>query len=128
MAHELFGDQKYHGVVRDRVCEHLRSHADQFSFYIGDEHEWQRYLEKMAMSRTWGDELTLRAACDSYGCVAHVVTTEHDNWLLHYHKDGLDVSMPPAGTRECFIAYVSPIHYNVIESLDGEHDASKTGY
>jgi hypothetical protein len=39
---------------------------------------------------------------------------------------------PPPGTRECFLAYVSPIHYNVVEPLDGSHAtahrASSTGY
>lgn len=34
--------------------------------------------------------LTLRAACDCFGCVVHVVTTEHDNWLLHYVPSKLD--------------------------------------
>ena len=62
--------------------------------------------------------------------VVHVVTTEHENWLLHYSPDSLAMAdgRPPPGTRECFLAYVSPIHYNVIEPLDGAHAASATGY
>ena len=131
LATELYGDQKFHGTVRKTVCDRLASHAMEYSFYIGDDAEWQQYLAKMATPRTWGDELTLRAACDAYGVVVHVVTTEHDNWLLHYSPDAVAVTdgTPPAGTRECFLAYVSPIHYNVIEPLDGgTHAASATGY
>ena len=130
LAQELYGDQKYHGTVRERVVARLTSHALEYSFYIGDDDEWRRYLAKMATSRTWGDELTLRAACDEYGVVVHVVTTEHENWLLHYSPDSLAMAdgRPPPGTRECFLAYVSPIHYNVIEPLDGAHAASPTGY
>ena len=116
LAQELYGDQKYHGTVRERVVARLTSHSLEYSFYIGDDDEWRRYLAKMATSRTWGDELTLRAACDEYGVVVHVVTTEHENWLLHYSPDSLAMAdgRPPPGTRECFLAYVSPIHYNVI--------------
>ena len=130
LAQELYGDQKYHGTVRERVVARLTSHSLEYSFYIGDDDEWRRYLAKMATSRTWGDELTLRAACDEYGVVVHVVTTEHENWLLHYSPDSLAMAdgRPPPGTRECFLAYVSPIHYNVIEPLDGAHAASPTGY
>ena len=34
--------------------------------------------------RTWGDELTLRAASDCFGCTIHVVTSHEANWYLRY--------------------------------------------
>mmetsp|Transcript_60654 Transcript_60654/g.106263 ORF Transcript_60654/g.106263 Transcript_60654/m.106263 type:complete len:86 (-) Transcript_60654:62-319(-) len=64
----------------------------------------------MAMLRTWGDELTLRAAVDVFGVVVHCVTTDKENWLLHYEGD----AGVGANKRTCFLAYVSPIHYNVV--------------
>ena len=36
--------------------------------------------QAMSQGGTWGDELTLRAACDSYGVVVHCVTSEAENW------------------------------------------------
>ena len=80
------------------------------------------------------DELTLRAACDCFGCVAHVVTTEHENWLLNYCPSSLDETdvstggAPPEGVRELFLTYVSPIHYNVIALPSDPRKASETGY
>lgn len=75
----------------------------------------------MTKLRTWGDELTLRGACDCYGCVVHVVTTEHENWLLNYVPASLEGQMvggesgtPPESTRECFLAYVSPVRTQAI--------------
>ena len=83
---------------------------------------------------TWGDELTLRAACDCFGCVTHVVTTEHENWLLTYCPSSLEGTevgsgaVTHDGVRELFLTYVSPIHYNVIALLNDPRTASKTGY
>lgn len=114
LAYELHGSQQHHLAVRATVLAHLRARADEYSFYVGDEGEWRAYLSKMALDRTWGDELTLRAASEAYGCAVHVVTTETANWLLHY-GDGAADHVP--GRRDVFLAYVSPIHYNVVGPL-----------
>jgi len=49
--------------------------------------EFARYLEKMRRGRTWGDELTLRGICNSFGCHIHVVTSTEKNWYLEYEPD-----------------------------------------
>ena len=40
---------------------------------FGDERELDEYLQQMGALGTWGDELTLRAMADSFGCTVHVV-------------------------------------------------------
>ena len=112
LAHELYGDQQHHAHIRKQVVEHLKAHPDEYSFFVGDESEWQDYLRKMSFDRSWGDELTIRAAADALGCLVHVVTTEKDNWLLKYGEEQNAGSSDQK--RECFLAYVNPIHYNVI--------------
>lgn len=135
LANELYGDQEQHAIVRAKVIAYLRANSDSYSFYVGDDSEWSAYLERMSKARAWGDELTLRGACDCYGCLVHVVTTEHENWLLNYvpaslegKMQGGDGGVPPEGTRECFLAYVSPIHYNVIVPLSDPRQGSTSGY
>merc|ERR1711862_357926 len=76
LSHELYGHQQWHATVRALVVEHMRINPEQYSMYIGTDAEWQQYLQKMAMSRTWGDELTLRAAVDVFGVTVHCVTSE----------------------------------------------------
>jgi hypothetical protein len=66
-----------------------RTHSIENTLYI--EHvltcEFARYLEKMRRGRTWGDELTLRGICNSFGCHIHVVTSTEKNWYLEYEPD-----------------------------------------
>jgi hypothetical protein len=123
LAQELYGDQELHTTVRQTVLRYMKEHADEFSFYVGEAAEWRQYLKRMGGLRTWGDELTLRAAADAFGVVIHVVSTEHENWLLHYVSSSLHGKIPedgppPAGTCELFLSYVSPIHYNIIATLE----------
>merc|ERR1711908_184830 len=117
LAHELHGEQSHHLAVRAKVTAHLRAHSDEYSFFVGDDADWQQYLSDMAQNRTWGDKLTLRAASEVYGCMVHVVTTERDNWLLRYGEAASADAKPRQ--RHVFLAYVAPIHYNVIEPLAG---------
>ena len=88
-------------------------------------------MKRMARDRTWGDELTLRAAVEAFGCVAHVVTSEAQNWYLVYTPEapppdgvaalaaklckGSKLSLP-ARKKEVFINYISPIHYNAVRA------------
>jgi len=113
LAHELYGDQEHHRLVRSAVMQHMKANSTDFAVFVGDDNDWNTYLSKMGMNGCWGDELTLRAASDAYSCVVHIVSSEHENWLLHYGADGA-----PAGARECFLTYVSPIHYNVVAMIE----------
>lgn len=126
ISYELYGSQSYHYIVRDKVIQHLRSNSDTFSFYVGEESDWIQYLKKMSMDRTWGDELTITAASQVFAVNIHVITTEKSNWLLHYGTDdgGDKGGGDPADsseresatgkTRDVFLLYISPIHYNVV--------------
>merc|ERR1712194_553919 len=82
LARELYGKQSHHAVVRQVVCEWIRDHSEDFSPYLAE--EFDDYLKIMRKNRTWGDELTLRAAADAYGVRIYIISTERDNYLLEY--------------------------------------------
>lgn len=44
--------------------------------------EFDLFLCNMALDKTWGDELTLKAAADEFGVVIHIITSEKENWYL----------------------------------------------
>ena len=109
LSTECFGGQGWHLHLRAAVMDYIDGHADDFSFYFESEDAFRDYVRKMRMGRTWGDELTLRAAADLLRVRILVVTSEEENYLLHY-----DPSEGGAGGRTLFITYVSPIHYNTL--------------
>ena len=124
LADQLFGHQKHHAVTRQAAVEQMRRNADFFGMYFEDALEFAAYLKDMARSRTWGDELTLRAAVEAYGCSAHVITSEPANWYLVYQPESeplrslplpKDAAAPRCG-KEVFISYISPIHYNAVQA------------
>lgn len=69
----------------------------------------------MRRNRTWGDELTMRAAADTFNVRIHVITSEQENYLLHYDPEEAKKSSKPQ--RQLFLSYVSPIHYNTVAPL-----------
>jgi len=124
LADQLFGHQKHHALTRQAAVEQMRRNADFFGMYFEDAAEFNAYLRNMARNRTWGDELTLRAAVEAYGCYAHVLTTTDANWYLVYQPEGEPLPSLPLPTggaaprrgKEIFLSYVSPIHYNAVQA------------
>ena len=105
---ELYNTQEYHADVRRTVCAYLEAHEDSFAAFVGDGDSWRAYLARMAQDRSWGDELTLQAACAAYDLDIFVITTEEEHYHLHYS------SPSGAPSRSIFPSYISPIHYNVV--------------
>ena len=107
----------------------MKAQGDFFGMYFEDAEEFHAYLRDMGRPRTWGDELTLRACVEAFGCTAHVVTSETMNWYLVYNPDDQpDESAlarkcaerglrPPKPQKQIFVSYISPIHYNAIAAV-----------
>ena len=109
ISRELYGSEKHHFAVRTAVAAHMRTNRVLFEPYVGDASDFDRYMQSMDMNKTWGDELTLRAAADAFGVEIHVITTDKEHYLLQYDPDA---SKSP---RKLFLSYVSPIHYNTVQ-------------
>jgi hypothetical protein len=77
-------------------------------FFAGN--EFEQYLEQMELPKCWGDELTIQAAADVFCIKIHLLTSTKDNWYVDYEP--MDASATVV--RECFISYMSPVHYNTM--------------
>ena len=116
LSHQLFGTQAHHKEVRAEAVAHIRANEEVFApFFTGG--EMVRYLAAMGRDRTWGDELTLRAVCDSFGVVLYIVQSTQENWLLTYEPEGR--SSKRRSSKRLFLTYLSPVHYNAITLPDG---------
>jgi len=131
MAHQLRGDAGGHGAVRRAVVEHLRDREEQFSLYFDGREKWEEYVDHMAEDETWGDELTLKAASNIFGCNVHVLTSDRENYYMCYAPEGKDEgkedegegrAAAPPEVDDIFLAYISPVHYNSIILMPEEED------
>lgn len=109
LSHQLYNSQEEHAYVRHTVCKRMRECSDFFSIYFESLGEFETFMRRMSTERTWGDELTLRAAADAFHVTIHVITTERQNWHLRYEPEG---DKPP--NKTIFLTYISPVHYNAI--------------
>ena len=99
----LWGTEAYSPQLRQLAVEHVRSHADTYAPFLGD--DLPAYLRGMARPGVPGDELMLRALCDHFGVPGNVVTADAFMWCLRY---------PPAQTRttrELFLGFVGPASF-----------------
>lgn len=127
LSHQMFGTERYHLAVRHRTTEYMKEKEEIYSlYYAGD--DWDGYLRELAVSRTWGDELSVKAACEAFNVPVHIVSSEQENWHLVYRPEIAEEdhksisgggskprkSQPAIPPKPVFMAYVSPIHYNSI--------------
>ena len=100
-----------HDKVRQQTVEYLKSHAALYQDFVGVS-SFKEYLRNMKRSKTWGDEMTLCGASNAFNCIINVITSEKRNWYLQYWPQ------EKGCTREIFLAYTSPLHYDAIKEQD----------
>ncbi|GLC51971.1 hypothetical protein PLESTB_000568600 [Pleodorina starrii] len=106
ISNELYGTQDHHASIRRQAVGHILAQREAFEAFLGE--DFDQYVRQMERGGTWGDELTLRAVCDSFGLTIHVVTSDQEHWYLTYQPESRKLD------REIFLTYIAPIHYNSI--------------
>ncbi|KAJ9437674.1 OTU-like cysteine protease [Diplonema papillatum] len=119
LSFQLWRTQQYHSHLRAVVVDRMRSHRSDFDMYFTTTEEFEAYVNRMACTTTWGDELTLRAASDALGITIHIATSENGRWILSYEplSDPSDVGFPineGEAPHHFFLSYQAPVHYNSI--------------
>lgn len=118
LSYQLFGTQDRHIAVRRVAVNHIRSRPDEYGIYFLTDREFLSYVTAMEEPKTWGDEFTLRAAADAYGCSVHVLTSDSSNWHLCYEGESSASVGPDTTKRKLFLTYIAPVHYNSVRRED----------
>lgn len=111
VADQLCGDANEHQSYRERCCEHMLDHAEEFSlFYVADDFEsscdsFESYVSKMQRPGAWGSQLELMALCQSYGVNAIV----HQSGLPSY-----EMVFSPQESPCMQISYHDGEHFNSV--------------
>ena len=73
VAHQVYGDEGLHGIVRAAVADYMEAEATWFaSFVVGDAEEFAAYIAAIRTPGTWGDDPEIQAVCEIYNRPAEI--------------------------------------------------------
>ncbi|KAJ1456920.1 hypothetical protein M885DRAFT_516504 [Pelagophyceae sp. CCMP2097] len=123
LAHQLFGDQGKHAVVRHAVVQQLRCAPDTYQNFVHE--NFEAYALRMAQPREWGDHVTLQATADAYRIKITVVTSYAERSFIRVKPTlygDADGCASPSRRHPCtrarrniWLAFWAETHYSSIE-------------
>ena len=73
VAHQLYGDDSLHGLVREKCMDYMEARAPFFSLFVeGGLANFHQYLHMKRQLSCWGDDPEIQALCEIYGRRAHI--------------------------------------------------------
>ncbi|ETV91083.1 hypothetical protein H310_14246 [Aphanomyces invadans] len=73
VSHQLYGDDRHHGIVRRFCMDYMELQQSFFEpFIVGDMTAFQRYVRYKRQDAVWGDDPELQAICELYDRPAQV--------------------------------------------------------
>ena len=67
-AHQVYGDDSLHELLRAKCCDFMELHSERFKQFIAEENyqNFAHYLHTMRALRTWGGNLEITALSELY--------------------------------------------------------------
>merc|ERR1719447_37172 len=65
IAHQVYGDEAHHRVIRNKIVDYIVAQQEFFSNYISDM-SFSRYCQQMRTLGTWGGNIEIQAASEMY--------------------------------------------------------------
>lgn len=73
VAHQIYGNEELHDLVRQKCMDYMESEADFFSqFVVGGKETFHLYLQAKRMNGCWGDDPEIEAMCEIYNRPAEI--------------------------------------------------------
>jgi hypothetical protein len=73
VAHQVYGDERYHGVLRAATAAYMAAESDFFaSFVVGDRADFDAYVARVATLGVWGDDPEIQALCELFDRPAEI--------------------------------------------------------
>lgn len=73
VSHQIYGDEEFHGLVRQKCMDYMESEAEFFSqFIVGGKETFHLYLQAKRMNGCWGDDPEIEAMCEIYNRPAEI--------------------------------------------------------
>lgn len=73
VAHQIYGDESYHHIVRQKCMDYMESEAEFFSqFVVGGREFFHVYIDAKRKDACWGDDPEIEAICELYDRPAEI--------------------------------------------------------
>lgn len=73
VSHQIYGDDRYHDLVRARCMDYMEQERDYFEPYVeGDMNDFLAYINRKRQNAVWGDDPEVQALCELYACAAEI--------------------------------------------------------
>ncbi|KAJ0411189.1 hypothetical protein ATCC90586_008905 [Pythium insidiosum] len=138
VSHQIYGDDRHHGLVRRLCMDYMESEKEYFEPYVvGDMADFLRYLAHKRRDGVWGDDPEIQAMCELYDRPAEVyaydpthgfrkLRTFHDNSSLSRNRPPICLSYYGGGHYD---SIVGPRHtQNIVREPPGELEARHIEY
>lgn len=121
VAHQMYGDDSLHDLVREKCMDYMEVNASFFSMFVeGGLESFHNYLAMKRQLSCWGDDPEIQAMCEIYGRRAEIWSfdpAEGARRLRTYHdaegRSGSGVSVS-AFTSAMILSFYGGGHYDSI--------------
>jgi len=121
VAHQVYGKQDMHEMVRSDCCDYMEAHKERFAPLL--ENNFDKYLKHKRELKVWGDDPELRAMEELYDRPLEVYAargdgTSTDPLVLHFKGDLPDEEISPIR-----LSFHGDNHYNSVIPFktEGKH-------
>mmetsp|Transcript_16825 Transcript_16825/g.24904 ORF Transcript_16825/g.24904 Transcript_16825/m.24904 type:complete len:587 (-) Transcript_16825:33-1793(-) len=118
-SHQVYGDDKYHELVRQKCMDYMESEREFFEPYVeGGSEGFTSYLNWKRQNAVWGDDPEVQAFCEIYDCTAEIWAydaREGAKMLRTFHEAQGDLS---TNHRIMRLSYYGGGHYDSIVKSD----------
>jgi len=128
VAHQVYGDESVHHIIRTKVVEYLTVERNYFLEYVDE--NFDTYLDRMGRNGIWGGNIEIQAMCEIYGRPIEIYAYSSEPMRTYTNEIANLTSKPPIR-----LSYHTRSHYNSIinpanhcDSIDrrnpGEHEST----
>ena len=111
-AHQVYGDDSLHAIMREKCCDYMELHSEKFSEFIDTDNHYRdfaHYLDTMRTLRTWGDNLEITALSELYQRRVEVYAQQTTPRITFSDSVNYNNELPPIR-----VSFKNGNHYNSV--------------
>ncbi|OQR93732.1 hypothetical protein THRCLA_12229 [Thraustotheca clavata] len=125
ISHQIYGDEKYHSIVRNSCIDYMLEEKTYFEPYVvGDMPAFLRYIAHKRCDGVWGDDPELQALCELYDRPLYVYVYDQElgaKCLRTFHEASKDHAPPMR------VSFYGGGHYDSIVGVENNFITTRPG-